>query len=72
MLDTLGLELDSCELPCECWEWNWGLPEEHLVLLPLSNLSQIQIRIKKECVLHSRKLSVFVWFWFCLFVCFWL
>ena len=27
------LELDSCELPCGCWELNPDLLEEHSVLL---------------------------------------
>jgi hypothetical protein len=26
--NPLGLELDSCELPCGCWELNLGLLEE--------------------------------------------
>lgn len=33
VLDSLELELDSCELPCGCWELNPGPLEEQLVLL---------------------------------------
>ena len=27
--------IDSCELPCRCWEWNWGSQEEQSVLFNL-------------------------------------
>lgn len=33
VMDTLGLELLACKLPCGCWEMNVGLLEEHPVLL---------------------------------------
>lgn len=32
-LDPLGLELQSCELPCGCWEENLGHLQKQFVLL---------------------------------------
>lgn len=50
MSEPMELELDGCELPCECWKLN--LLEEHPVLLttepPLHPLLTLLIDIKKK------------------------
>ena len=40
MSDSLDLELQSCELPCGCWELNLGPLEEQSVLLTTESSHQ--------------------------------
>jgi hypothetical protein len=45
--------IDSCELPCECWDWNLGPLEEQSVLLSSELFFQpfwiIKVRELKIC-----------------------
>lgn len=36
---SVGIQSDSCQLPCGCWKSNPGSLEEQPVLWPLSSLS---------------------------------